>query len=72
MQYPAIVYQRDRGSTDFAGNYPYRFTTRYQVTVIDRNPEGVVTEKVASLPMCVLNRNFVANNLNHDVFNLYF
>jgi hypothetical protein len=72
MQYPAIVYERDRASTDFADDNPYRITKRYQVTVIDRNPDSVIPDKVAALPMCVLNRHYVASNLNHDVFNLYF
>lgn len=72
MQYPCIVYKRDAANTEFAGNNPYRHTRRYQVTIIDRNPDAVTYDKVAALPMCVLNRFFVADNLNHDVFDLYF
>lgn len=72
MKYPAIVYKRDTADTQFAGNIPYRNTLRYQVTVIDRDPDSDIPVKVAALPMCLFNRHFVANNLNHDVFNLYF
>jgi hypothetical protein len=36
MEYPAIVYQRDNGRTKFAGDKPYAYDQRYQVTVIDR------------------------------------
>lgn len=72
MEYPCIVYQRDNALTDFADNDPYRFTQRYQVTVIDRNPDNLIVGKVASLSMCLFNRYFAANNLNHDVFVLYF
>lgn len=72
MEYPCIVYKRDQADTMFAGNNPYRYTTRYLVTVIDRDPDSVVPKKVASLPMCLFNRFFTAANLNHDVFNLYF
>lgn len=72
MQYPCIVYQRDDLDTKFAGNNPYRLTKKYQVTVIDRNPDSDIPEKVAALPMCSFNRFFVKDNLNHDVFDLYF
>lgn len=72
MQYPCIVYRRDTATTEFAANQPYRYSKRYQVTVIDRNPDSDIPDKVAALPMCTFNRFFVADNLNHDVFNVYF
>lgn len=72
MEYPCIVYKRDNMDTDFADNSPYRLTTRYMVTVIDRSPDSDVTPKVANLPLCLYNRGYAAANLNHDVFNLYF
>lgn len=70
--YPCIVYKRDTGSTQFASNNPYRYAMRYQVTVIDRNADSEIPDKVAALPMCIHNRFFTADNLNHDVFHLYF
>lgn len=72
MQYPCVVYNRDKAVTRFADNNPYRYTKLYEVTVIDRNPDSLIPDKVAALPMCIHNRFFVADNLNHDVFNLYF
>lgn len=72
LVFPCIVYQRDAEDTKFADNAPYDRKKRYQVTVIDRNPDSDIPEKVAALPMCSFNRFFVANNLNHDVYNLYF
>lgn len=72
MQYPCIVYRRDNAVTEFAGNKPYRNTKRYQVTVIDTNPDSLIPDMVASLPSCIHNRFFTADKLNHDVYNLYF
>jgi hypothetical protein len=72
MTYPCIVYHRDTANTQFSDNNPYRHTKRYQVTVIDRNPDSEIPDKVAKLPMCLFNRFFTAGNLNHDVFNLYY
>lgn len=72
MVYPCIVYQRDYADTKFADNGPYRYTQRYQVTVIDRDPDSGIPEKVAALPLTTFSRFFVADNLNHDVFVIYF
>lgn len=72
MVYPCIVYQRDYADTKFAGNNPYGYTQRYQVTLIDPDPDTNILGKIARLPMCVFNRHYVVNNLNHDVFTLYF
>ena len=72
MKYPCIVYQRYNALTLFADNLPFRRTKRYQVTVIDADPDSPIPDEVAKMPMCVHNRFFVANNLNHDVFNLYY
>jgi hypothetical protein len=72
MQYPCIVYHRDTAETLFADNGPYRHTKQYQVTVIDRNPDSVIPDRVAELPLCKHSRFFTANNLNHDVFSLYY
>jgi hypothetical protein len=68
MTYPCIVYQRDTADTIFANNKPYRNTKRYQVTVIDRNPDSEIPDRVASMPLTTHNRFFVAEGLNHDVF----
>lgn len=72
MQYPCIKYERDFAETAFADNAPYRFTQRYAVTVIDRDPNSDLPGKVAMLPMSSFNRHFTADGLNHDVYTLFF
>lgn len=72
MQYPCIVYARDNAKTEFADNHPYSRATRYQVTVIDRNPDTLIPDDIGQLPLSNLNRIFTADNLHHYVFNLYF
>lgn len=72
MIYPAIVYNRDSTDTVFAGNLPYKREKRYQVTVIDRDPDSKLPDVVATLPRCIHDRWFAADGLNHDVFTLYF
>lgn len=72
MQYPCIVYNRDFSDNKFADDNLYTFEYRYMLTVIDRDPDSEILEKVRALPKCVFNRFFTADNLNHDVFSIYF
>lgn len=72
MKYPAIVYSLDAAETNFAGNMPYARTKRYQVTVMDRDPDSEIPDKIAALPMCLFERHFVADGVHQDVFTLYF
>jgi hypothetical protein len=72
MEYPCIVYFQDNADTQFADNNPYRYTKRYQVTVIDEDPDSPIPDLVAKLPMCTFDRWYAAENLNHNVFNIFF
>lgn len=72
MKYPCIVYKRSTGDTSFADNNAYLFTKRYQITVIDQDPDSEIVDKVAMMPMCTYDRHYTVDNLNHDIFNLYF
>lgn len=72
LVYPCIIYKRDASQTEFADNSPYYRRVRYQVTVIDKNPDSELPNKVAALPLCLFDRFYTADNLNHDVFNLFF
>jgi hypothetical protein len=72
MDYPCIVYRRDYEQTQFADDKPYARKKRYQVTVIDRDPDSGIPDKIAELPLCVYDRFYTAENLNHDVFKLFF
>lgn len=72
LEYPCIIYKRDRIDIAHADNKPYKNKRRYQLTVIDANPDSDIPEKVAALPMCSYDRFYTADNLNHDVYNLFF
>lgn len=72
IQYPCIVYRRDRVNTAFANDLPYRREKRYQVTVIDRDPDSPIPDRIGALPKCSFDRFFTADNLNHDVFRIFF
>ena len=72
LKYPCIIYKRDFADTKFADDIPYDHKLRYMITVIDPNPDSDIPAKVAALPMSLFNRFYTADNLNHDVYNVYF
>lgn len=72
MSYPCIVYERSSGKTDFASDKPYLHAVQYQVIVIGKDPDSNALAKMAMLPKCSFVRHYTADNLNHDVYNLYY
>lgn len=73
MHYPCIVYSRGNGDTQFADNSTYTFEMRYDVTLIDPDPDSALVSKIPEeFEKIVHDRHYTANNLNHDVFRLYY
>lgn len=72
LTYPCAVYEQGNGKTTFANNRPYTFTSKYTVKIIDPNPDTPYVEIMAMrFPMCVMDRTFIVDNLNHYVFTIY-
>lgn len=72
LTYPCIIYARNYANTQFGDNIPYKIVKRYQITIIDRDPDSVLPDKISALPMCLFDRYFVTDNLNHYTYNLYY
>lgn len=72
MSYPAIRYTRSGINNTFANDSVYKQDNRYEVTVIYGDPDSELPALVSRLPMCRHDRHYVADNLHHDVFTLYF
>ena len=72
IKYPCIVYTRERIEDTHADNESYRRKKKYSVTVIDRDPESEVPDRIADIRYCSHDRRFVNDNLYHDVFTLYY
>jgi len=72
MEYPCIIYVRDGTSTDHANNGLYRHAKRYQVTVVDRDPDTELADQIEALQYSSFERSFAADDLNHYVFNIFF
>ena len=72
MRYPAIVYERSGINNSFANDTVYGQSNSYKVTVIDQDPESDIVKQVSLLPKCKWDRQFKSDNLNHDIFTLYY
>lgn len=72
MTYPAIVYERRLIDNIHANDNVYGQKKSYEVTVIDKNPDSMIVDRVSKLPYCSHNRHYTADNLNHDVFIIYY
>lgn len=74
LNYPCIVYERSDVRTGSANNHIYLKHKQYTVKYIDEDPDSEIPDKLSELPYCSLNPggHFTLDNLNHDVFTLYF
>lgn len=72
MVYPCIRYERSSATTRFADDGPYFLEKKYKVTLIDKNPDSLILDKIALLKKCYFDRHYVAEGLNHDVFTISF
>lgn len=70
MLYPAIIYSLKNMKNNFANNSVYTQYTDYEIIVIDKDPDSAIVSKISKLPMCMFDRTYVSDNLNHTVFTL--
>lgn len=72
MQYDAIRYSRSGLENTYANDSAYLQRNHYELIVIYRDPDSDIPGKISRLPMCRHDRHYVADNLHHDVFTLYY
>lgn len=72
MVYPAVVYAKDDINNIRADNGLYLATWAYSVTIIDKDPDSEIPDKINELPMTSMTRAFVTEDLYHTSFRVYF
>ena len=73
IRYPCIIYERDSGDSTHADNKVYRFTQRYEITVITRDADcSLPVEILHHFKMCRMDRTFTSENLYHHILTLYY
>ena len=72
MQYPAIRYSKKNIQSVYANNSKYLMRDCYELIVISRKPDDPVIKKLLALPCCGYDRQYIADNLYHDVLTIYY
>ena len=72
MEYPCIIYKRSNRKEFFSNDRMYLNMKQYSVTVVDKNPDSEIPDKVLDLPYCSHSTTFAVDGLNHDVYTLYY
>lgn len=73
MEYPCIVYKLGGIPVNKADNTVYKFNTYYEVTLIHKDPDNELKDKILKyFKYCSFDRFYIADNLNHYVYRLYF
>lgn len=72
MIYPCIVYRINDRPTRYADDLPYINRTQYLVTSITKDPDSDIPKKLTQLKTSRFDRRFTADNLNHEVFSIFF
>ena len=73
MKYDAIRYKLPGKDLKRANNKVYRMTNRYDGVVISPNPDCDIPDKILThFEMCSFGTPYVADNLNHFPFTIYY
>ena len=72
MTYPCIKYDLADEWALHADNIPYLRQLQWTVTIIDEDPDSKLASIFFNLSKCGFDRKFMADDLNHFVFTLYF
>lgn len=72
MKYPAIVYERSDIPNKFANDEVYLQTIKYTVTIIDKDPDSEVVERMSKFKTARFEKHYVVDGLNHDTFTIYY
>ena len=72
LNYPCIIYERYDISNTFADDDVYLDPRQYRITVVDKNPDSEIVDKMAKFKTARFVRHMVVDNLNHDIFNIYY
>lgn len=72
MKFPCIIYEHDSNDVRPANDKKYSKIRRYQVTIIDKDPDTEIPERLDELRFATFNRRFTADNMNNIVYTVYY
>lgn len=71
MKYPAIIYEKARVDTRKADNTSYLRNAGYTVTLIRKDDDDDILDRLLDLPFASFDRSYTADNMHHDVLTIY-
>ena len=71
IKYPCIIYDLDKANVRYADNAPYAYYDLYSVKYITRDPDDHVRIQILMLPLCSPDKPYIAENLYHHPFRIY-
>ena len=72
IKYPAIIYSLDEYNTMSANNKKYSVQKEYGVTLITKDPDSDLPDKLVMIPTSRFDRNYGSDGLYHSVFTIIF
>lgn len=71
LEYPCLIYRRNRNEIHHADNKPYKKNMCYEIVLVDPDPDSVYLDKLSDLPGIRFDRHYASDSLNHDVFTIF-
>ena len=72
INYPCIVYNRSTDYINRANDKLYMKEKLYRVTVMDKNPDSDIADRLQELPWAVIISRDVIDNIYHTTLNIYY
>ena len=72
INYPCIVYSRSTDYLNRANNSLYMKEKMYRVTVMDKNPDSDIADRLQELPWAVIISRDVIDNIYQTTLNIYY
>lgn len=71
IKYPCIIYDLNHTNVRYADNAPYALYDEYSLKYITRDPDDSTRNEFLKLELCSPERFYIAENLYHYPFRLY-
>lgn len=73
LTYPCIIYKKSDINTRYADNMAYKAINRYDITIISRDPDNTIADEIIeAFPYARFDRRYTAENLYHDILEIYY
>ena len=74
IKYPCFIYERNNVNVKHADDVKYIKAMQYELMYISKDPDtnDLIAKVLDSFKYCSHIRHFVSDNLNHEVFDLYY